>query len=145
MPFTGDLDGFERKQGVYINTSDELQRTKGKLKELQVCWIYRLQWGKGRITNKENSWCWCLEKGNIQIISPLLRLFNFHVCIGNDTDPGVVRHEDVLSVTLQLKGCWTVFSSLFTASLYKHLTLPSCKQRVHEFLTFVEVSLLNFH
>ncbi|XP_027045825.1 oral-facial-digital syndrome 1 protein homolog isoform X1 [Pocillopora damicornis] len=31
-----DLDGFERKQGVYINTSDELQRTKGKLKELQI-------------------------------------------------------------------------------------------------------------
>lgn len=119
MPFTGDLDGFERKQGVYINTSNELQRTKGKLKELQVCWIYRLQWGKGKITNKENSWCWCLEKGNIQIISPLLRLFNFHVCIGNDTDPGVVRHEDVLSVTLQLKGCWTGF---FLPCLQPHCT-----------------------
>ena len=47
MLFTGDLDGFERKQGVYINASDELQRTKEKLRELQVCWMYKAKYGEG--------------------------------------------------------------------------------------------------
>lgn len=33
----GDADSFERKQGIYMNASNELQRTKDKLQQLQVC------------------------------------------------------------------------------------------------------------
>ena len=36
-PFLGDVDSFERKQGSYMNASNELQKTKDKLQQLQVC------------------------------------------------------------------------------------------------------------
>lgn len=36
-PFTGDMDSFESKQSIYMNASNELQRTKDKLQQLQVC------------------------------------------------------------------------------------------------------------
>lgn len=36
-PFTGDVDSFESKQSIYMNASNELQRTKDKLQQLQVC------------------------------------------------------------------------------------------------------------
>lgn len=38
-PFTGDVDSFESKQGIYMNASNELQRTKDKLQQLQVCYL----------------------------------------------------------------------------------------------------------
>lgn len=41
--FAGDADSFERKQGVYMNASNELQRTKDKLQQLQVCWLAGVQ------------------------------------------------------------------------------------------------------
>ena len=34
--FSDDKDSFERQKSVYINASNELQRTKEKLQELQV-------------------------------------------------------------------------------------------------------------
>jgi len=39
-PFLGDVDSFERKQGIYMNASNELQKTKDKLQQLQVCSTY---------------------------------------------------------------------------------------------------------
>lgn len=36
-PFAEDVDSFEGKQGTYMNASNELQKTKNKLQELQVC------------------------------------------------------------------------------------------------------------
>ena len=35
-PFSGDVDSFERKQEIYMNASNELQRTKDKVQQLQV-------------------------------------------------------------------------------------------------------------
>ena len=39
-PLSGDADSFERKQEIYINASNELQRTKDKVQQLQVNVIY---------------------------------------------------------------------------------------------------------
>ena len=36
-PFAGDVDSFKRKQGIYMDASNELQKTKDKLQQLQVC------------------------------------------------------------------------------------------------------------
>ena len=40
LPFSGDVDSFERKQEIYMNASNELQRTKDKVQQLQVNIIY---------------------------------------------------------------------------------------------------------
>lgn len=40
LPFSGDADSFERKQEIYMNASNELQRTKDKVQQLQVNIIY---------------------------------------------------------------------------------------------------------
>ena len=39
-PFSEDADSFERKQEIYMNASNELQRTKDKVQQLQVNVIY---------------------------------------------------------------------------------------------------------